>query len=170
VYLTLEEVKKMAATKCSRAQAKNSFLFGCFTGMRISDIKKLEWKDIEDGYISFIQKKTGNAERLPLSAQAKLILDEQKRLQNANSEKVFSLPHRNAINSWLKNWAKRAGITKRISFHKSRHTFATLSLISGIDLYTTSKLLGHRDLRTTQIYARVVDEMKVEAVTRLPLI
>ena len=55
-----------------------------------------------------------------------------------------------------------------ISFHKSRHTFATLSLSSGVDLYTTSKLLGHRNLQTTQIYAKVVDEKKRQAVLLLP--
>ena len=66
--------------------------------------------------------------------------------------------------------AKRAGITKVVSFHKSRHTFATLSLSSGIDIYTVSKLLGHKNLGMTQIYARVVDERKKQAVAMLPSI
>lgn len=170
VFLSLDEIKKLATTKSNRKNTSNAFLFGCFTGLRYSDIKKLELKDIRDGYIEFRQMKTKNAERLPLSSQAKKILEEQNGISGNREGLVFHLPHRNSVNTWLRNWAKRAGIGKRISFHKSRHTFATLALTVGVDLYTTSKLLGHRDLKTTQIYAKVVDEKKQQAVDMLPVI
>lgn len=67
----------------------------------------------------------------------------------------------------LKVWAKDAGVTKHISFHTSRHSFATMMLTLGADLYTTSKLLGHSNVKTTQIYAKIVDSKKVEAVNLL---
>jgi site-specific recombinase XerD len=80
------------------------------------------------------------------------------------------LPRQSTIDKQLKAWAKAAEIKKSVSMHKARHTFATLSLASGIDIYTTSKLLGHKNLATTQIYAQVIDEKKKRAVDMLPKI
>ena len=81
---------------------------------------------------------------------------------------VFSdLPADTTINSDLKKWAKEAGITKSVCFHVARHTFATLSLEGGVGLAEVSALLGHQNIRTTQIYAKVVDKKKVEAVNLL---
>ena len=61
-----------------------------------------------------------------------------------------------------------SGIEKNISFHTSRHTFATLSLTYDVDIYTVSKLLGHSDVRITQIYAKLIDKKKEEAIDKLP--
>ena len=74
------------------------------------------------------------------------------------------------MNNHLKKWAKAAKIKKNIHFHVGRHTFATLALTYGTDLYTVSKLLGHKSINTTTIYAKVIDKLKDEAVAKLPVI
>ena len=177
VFLTLDEIKKLWATECGNDNVKSAFLFCCFCGLRYSDVRALTWDRIRDGYIEFTQQKTGSAERLPLSSQAIKILEVQgmigkseKILNDLSDNVVFRLPRRSTVDKVLRRWAKRAGIAKVVSFHKSRHSFATLSLTSGIDIYTVSKLLGHKNLGTTQIYARVVDEKKKQAVGMLPVI
>jgi integrase len=154
---------------------KQAFFFSCFTGLRYSDVDALTWDKVKNGFIEFSQQKTGDAERLPLSDEAKRILKQQEKAEpspNLRREfaknSVFFMPTQPVVDKQLKAWAKAAALDKRISFHKSRHTFATLSLSAGVDLYTTSKLLGHKNLQTTQIYAQVVDEKKKQAVSMLP--
>ena len=175
IHLALEEIRKLSNTSCANDQVKSAFLFSCFTGLRYSDVDALTWDNIRDGYIEFSQKKTGDAERLPLSDEARRILKRQEAAKPSPNlhrtfpeNAVFFMPKQSVVDKQLKKWAKDAGITKTISFHKSRHTFATLALSSGVDLYTTSKLLGHRNIQTTQIYAKVVDEKKKQAVAMLP--
>ena len=68
----------------------------------------------------------------------------------------------------LQQWMMRAGISKTITFHCARHTYATLHLTNGTDIYTVSKLLGHRELKTTQVYAKVIDDKKIEATNAIP--
>ena len=77
---------------------------------------------------------------------------------------VSDLPSPTYINVILKPWAKAAGIDKHFTFHTARHTFATMMLTLGADLYTTSKLLGHSDVQVTQVYAKIVNRKKDEAV------
>lgn len=175
VFLTLEEVKKLSDTPCGNDQVKRAFIFACFTGLRYSDVDRLTWDKVRGEYLTFEQEKTGSAERLPLSPEAQRILQEQKTAaKNPNLNRqlpenvVFFLPSQPVLDKQLKKWAKAAELGKTISFHKARHTFATLSLSSGNDLYVTSKLLGHKNIQTTQIYARVIDEKKKEAVAKLP--
>ena len=67
----------------------------------------------------------------------------------------------------IKEWTKKAGIEKHVTFHTSRHTYATWMLSKGIDIYTVSKLLGHKNLRTTEVYAKIIDETKENAVNKL---
>ncbi len=112
---------------------------------------------------------------MPLSRQAGKILGSQKGAEYSvrqtaeiNLDSVFKLPAQQTIDKAIKRWAKRAGIRKRVSFHTARHSFATIGLKHGIDIYTMSKLLGHRDLSTTEIYAKIVDEKKREAVDLMP--
>ena len=81
-----------------------------------------------------------------------------------DTDKVFYLQYPTYINVVLKTWAQNSGINKTITFHTARHTFATMMLTLGADLYTTSKLLGHTQVKTTQIYAKIVDKKKDEAV------
>jgi site-specific recombinase XerD len=176
-FLTLDEIRKLAMTPCENQSIRNAFLFSCFTGLRYGDIVSLKWKNVVDGYLEFSQRKTSTPERMPMASQALKILEEQKNVERSvrieqeyQENVVFYMPRQSTVDKALKRWGKRASITKTISFHKARHTFATLSLTCGNDLYTTSKLLGHKDLRSTQIYAKVTDEKKKLAVENLPTI
>ena len=168
-FLEVEEVKALANTPCPDTTVKMAFLFSCFCGLRISDIKTLKWGEIKsrsDGWvIEKLQVKTQQAINVPLSANALEWLPD--RGQAKDESLVFALPSYFTINRYVKRWAKEAEIKKDVTFHIARHTFATTLLTLGADIYTTSKLLGHQNLRTTQIYAEVVNKKKVEAVNLL---
>ena len=177
VYLTIEEVRALAAAPCANENVKTAFLFSCFTGMRYSDVVALTWKKVKGERVEFTQQKTKTPGFIPLSAEAKLILERQRNAEKSSriekvfhSGAVFFLPRQSVVDKQLKAWGRAAGIEKQMSFHKARHTFATLSLTAGVDIYTTSKLLGHKNLQTTQIYAQVIDEKKRQAVAMLPRI
>ena len=165
-YLEIDEVKKLMNTPCNDEQTKMAFLFACFCGLRLSDIKDLKWKDIKSGedgtVVSKIQVKTQQSIIVPLSANALEWLPD--RGEAKGEDFVFTLPSHFSINRSVKKWARDAEIEKNVTFHLSRHTFATTLLTLGADIYTTSKLMGHKNLRTTQIYAEVVNKKKVEAV------
>lgn len=170
-YLTFEEVKALVATPCKYEVLKQAFLFACFCGLRYSDIKGLEWGKIQkiksgEMQVEINQKKTGEPLYLPLSANALQWLPERGLAKD--SDKVFALPHVSTVEKFLPIWAKDAGINKHITFHVSRHTNATLMLSFGADIYTVSKLLGHTNVKTTQIYAKIVDENKRKAVNLIP--
>lgn len=142
-------------------------MFACFCGLRISDVEGLTWGSIVevDGMkqIEMKMHKTRCQLYLPLSAQAEQWMPERGDAKPTDS--IFpGMPSRYCTYRNLQRWAKDAGITKRVSFHTSRHTFATMMLTLGADLYTTSHLLGHTKITTTQIYAKIVDAKKVEAV------
>ena len=171
-YLTIEEVKIMAATKSRSPSIKKAFLFACYTGLRYSDLSKLTWKDIQDGRIHFRQKKTKGFEYIPLSQAAKDILytDIGTNVIPMPETKIFNLPYSSAACNTMKVWVRNANIKKKITFHSSRHTFATLAITQGVDIYTVSKLLGHRDLKTTEVYAKIIDSKLNDAVNRLPSI
>ena len=170
-FLTLEELQAVAKAECDIPQLKTAFLFSCLTGLRWSDINKLVWSEVQHSnemgyYIRFRQKKTKGAETLPISEQAFELLGERK----DDTERVFKgLKYSAWHNVKLQQWVMRAGITKTITFHCARHTYATLQLTMGTDIYTVSKLLGHRELRTTQIYAKVIDQKKKEAANRIKI-
>lgn len=170
VYLTAEELKKLEATECKNPYVKQAYLFSCFCGLRISDVQRLRWADVENTAqglrLAITQKKTKKPLYLPLNDKATKLLPE--RGENNGSELVFSqLPNISNIDKILKKWATSVGIDKKITFHTARHTFATLLLTMGADLYTTSKLMGHTEVKTTQIYAKIVDEKKASAVNLL---
>ena len=167
-YLTVEEVQKLAATPCDDEQTKRAFLFGCLTGLRHCDIEALTWGDVtrQGGYtrIIFRQAKTKGQEYLDISAQAAKLMGRKGRA----NEEVFPIPHESTMRRHIFRWVKRAGISKRVTFHASRHTFAVMMLELGTDIYTVSKLLGHREVGTTQVYAKVLDKAKREAIDRIP--
>lgn len=168
-YLTIDELKILAKTECKYQVMKNAFLFSCLTGLRWSDIQKLKWSDVQkskDGWkVDFRQKKTGGQEYLDISKQAREYLGQQGK----PDERVFSsLKYSAWHNMELQKWCMRAGITKNITFHCGRHTFAVLQLELNTDIYTVSKLLGHKELKTTQIYAKVMDSKKKEAMNKMP--
>lgn len=169
-FLMIEEVQLLANTECRYPVLKNAFLFSCLTGLRWSDIQKMKWSEIQDTKengcrIDFTQRKTKEVEYLPVSKQARKLLGEK----GEPEERVFKgLRYSSYTNVALDRWMMKAGITKHITFHCARHTHATLLLTNGTDIYTVSKLLGHRNIQTTQIYAKIIDEKKVEAVNNLP--
>jgi integrase len=185
---TLEQLQKLANTPCNiKPQFKQAYFFACFTGLRWSDINGLKWSNIirkkihdtEQWFIHFEQQKTETIEYFPLSDQAIDILKQREANQEEESPYVFPLVketdpknykiHGN-VDYALKKWAKAAGLDhKKMRFHTGRHSYATnlLELTNG-DLYTVSKLLGHKNIQTTQIYAQVRDKMKEAAVRSLP--
>ena len=169
-YLTIDEVKRMADTYCKYPHLKRAFLFGCFTGLRKSDIEKLTWGEVQrfGGYtrLVFKQKKTGGQEYLDIPKVAEPYLGKQG--DKTSEDLVFPLfKYSSETSLELRRWALAAGITKDFTFHCSRHTFAVMLLNSGTDIYTVSKLLGHREIATTQIYAHLVDSRKQEAVDKI---
>lgn len=168
-YLTMSELQAMVNAYCKYPILKNAFIFSCLTGLRWSDINKLIWSEIRDedqGYrIIFRQKKTDGLEYLYISKQAREILGERQE----EIDRVFvGLKYGAHFNSEILRWCMRAGITKHITFHSARHTNAVLLLEHGADIYTVSKRLGHKELRTTEIYAKIIDSKMKEASELIP--
>lgn len=167
-YLTLEEVRQLANTPCDVPDLKNASLFSCLTGLRISDILALDWSNIvkaQDGgwCIRIRTEKTDTEATLPLT-------DEAYRLCGKRSTgPVFKNLKRYNTHAPLKEWVEAAGITKHITFHCFRHTFATLQVNEGTDIYTVSHLLTHANVGTTQIYADIVDKSMRDAVERIKI-
>ena len=167
-YLEVNELNAMEGVNTGSPITKQTFMFCCFTGLRHSDMLALRWKDIQktdDGLVIHVpsMQKTKKPVIVPLGEQALKWLPKQG--DAANADKVFpNAPTLGCANRALKHMAKNAGITKLVTFHTSRHTFATLTITAGADIFTTSKLLGHTNVHTTEIYADVVMNTKVDAV------
>lgn len=167
-YLTVEELQNLANAKCDNQILKNAFLFACYTGLRWIDVFNLRWKEIvkeNNQYkLIFRQQKTDSVEYFPLSKQAVIFLGDP----GEKEMKVF--PGLKYTTEYLRlmKWCIAAGIQKKLTFHMARHTFATLMINSGADLYTVSKLLGHKFIKTTEIYAKIMDKTKQEAVNKMP--
>lgn len=175
-YLLYDELKSLAQTECKYPILKKAFIFSCLCGLRWSDVQKLTWQEVRDetdsegkSYtrITFRQEKTDGLEYLYISDQARSLLGERRE----PSDRVFyRLKYSSTNNAELVNWCSRAGITKHITYHCSRHTCAVLMLENGADLYTVSKFLGHKELRTTQIYAKIIDRKMREASNVIPVL
>jgi integrase len=170
-FLTLEEVNLLVVTPFEDDVLKRASLFSALTGLRFSDVRNLKWGDIQNikgvGYqIGFRQQKTKSIEYLPISDQAYEFMGEKKGLEELVFKGLKYSAHKNLE---LKQWVRIAGINKDITFHCFRHTFATLQLSLGTDIYTISKMLGHRDIKTTAIYAKIMDENKRAAANRIVL-
>lgn len=169
-YLTTEELNRLAATPCRNDVLKRAALFSALTGLRHSDIAKLRWVEVDDSgntpRLNFTQQKTKGVEYKPISTQALELCGERINPEDL----VFpNLPEVKVISTSLNPWLKAAGITKHITFHCFRHTFATLQLAGGTDIYTVSKMMGHTNVRTTQVYAKVVDEKKEKAANAIQI-
>lgn len=168
-YLTREELRKLAETPVRSDALRRTFLFSCLTGLRYSDVRKLTWGEVRsDGKFTrmvFRQKKTGGQEYLDIPEEAVELMGERGESDAVVFEGMLS-PQ--AINVALKKWAADAGIDKHVTFHSGRHTYAVMMLDLGVDIYTVSKLLGHTNIATTQIYAKVLDKNKRAAVEKIP--
>lgn len=164
--LSMDEVEMIAKVipgKEEDAQVQRVFLFGCFTGIRISDIRDLKWSDIKviDGKKAIIKRqvKTDSIVTIPLCEAAIRYLPDKR-----ENEYVFQLPKRTGFRLGFLRIIKASGIKKSVTFHTSRRTFATLTLASGSDLLTVSRLLGHTNVSTTEIYADVMMDSKLKAI------
>jgi integrase len=169
-HLSVEELNILAETPCDRSILKRAALFSALTGVRHCDIQKLKWKEIqvvgEQVRLNFTQQKTKGVEYMPISEQAYQLCGEPGKPEQLVFE---DLPDPSWISGPLKRWIKSAGITRNITFHCFRHTYATLQLAGGTDIYTVSKMLGHTNVKTTQIYAKVVDEKKQKATKAIKI-
>lgn len=168
-FLTLEELIRLSKAHCKNDSLRRMFIFSCLTGLRWSDITKLIWSEVEHSerlgdFLRFRQAKTNGVETQPISNEARNLLGER----GEDNERIFpNFKYGNWNKTLLKDWLWEADIKKKITFHCARHTYATLQLTMGTDIYTVSKLLGHRHLQTTEIYAKVINEKKVEAASKI---
>lgn len=169
-YLTIDEVRTLAKSEATSDNVKNAFLFSCLTGLRKSDIAALKWCQVseENGMtrLIFTQKKTSGQMYLDITPEAVKYMGERSKANDF----VFCVPSPHTIQNVLEDWFAKAGIAKRLTFHCARHTFATMMLELDVDIYVVSKLLGHTNVSTTQVYAKVVDKSKQNAVLRIPSI
>ncbi len=174
-YLTADELQKLASTPCKLPLLKRAFLFSALTGIRWSDVNKMKWSEVRDEgmdsentpifRIVFQQKKTDGVEYLYISMQAREFLGQRRE----SDDRVFKgLRYSAHMNMQLLRWCMHAGISKHITFHSARHTNAVLLLENGADIYTVSKRLGHREIRTTAIYAKIIDKKMKEAANLIP--
>lgn len=173
VFLTIDELRRMIDVECKNPMVKRAFLFSCLTGLRKSDILRLTWGELSkvDGFwrITFRQKKTGGLLYLDIIDEAREIIGE--RGDHKDFDKIFKgFNYSDKTNFVIREWANDAGVHKHLTFHSGRHTFTLLLLDQSTDIFTVSKLLGHKDVKTTMIYAHILDRKKREAVNKLPKI
>ena len=167
-YLTMDELKKLinSPSPSKYNHIRLAFLFSCFTGLRYSDISQLKWSDIKktDDSLSIVKKiqKTQDLLEIPLNKTAISFLPPKE------SSSIFNLPKSMAsVELYIKVWSEFAEIDKHVTFHTARHTFAVNILNSGGDIYTLSKLLGHKRVTTTQIYADITEDKKLKTISLL---
>ena len=170
-YLSVEELYKLAETPCKKPILKTAALFSCLTSLRISDILSLQWHEIIDfaaggKCVHTITQKTKTEDIIPIS-------DEALQLIGYSPEKT-GLVFKGLKRSWtqhpMKEWIREAGITKNITFHSYRRTYATLQGAAGTDIRTIQSNMAHKSITTTQRYMKVVDSNKREASNRISLI
>lgn len=167
-YLTKEEIqaiydKEFASDRLS--QVRDIFLFSCYTGFAYVDVKNLSKSHINigidgDKWIFTNRQKTGTATRVPLLPLAQeLILKYENHPECVNLNVLFPVLSNQKMNSYLKEIANICGINKELTFHIARHTFATtVTLSNGVPIESVSKMLGHKNLKTTQHYAKILDK------------
>lgn len=167
--LTLEEFQLLAETPADCDLMKRAALFSGLTGLRFSDVSTLKWSEVRGTAgkyeLQFSQEKTDSAEVMPISDQAVFFMGDQ----NTDNVLVFQGLRYSRLRTFFTHWLTAAGITKNITFHSFRHTFATLQLELGTDIYTVSKMLGHKAFKNTEIYAKIVDKTKRKAADKVML-
>ncbi|RZJ47989.1 MAG: site-specific integrase, partial [Flavobacterium sp.] len=164
-FLIEEEIEIVRTTDCETPVIKSAFMFGVYTGRRFSDLLKLRWKDIKHSedlgyFLDYQQEKTGAHEIHYIGTDAISFLDED---DDENARVFKGLKYSAWTNLKLREWMLKAGITKKITFHSARHTYATYLLTKGVEYAILSKMLGHKDLKTTQIYTKIIDSKRIEA-------
>jgi integrase len=170
--LNIDEIQKLADTKCNNDRVKRAFLFCLNTGLRFCDVSELRWSNIDKNKLRFTQRKVKHSSQaaindIDLNKTALRVIGKIGQPE----EKVFELPSHTGCLKSLRSWTKAAGINKHITWHSARHSFAVNLLdteVAGADVKTVAALLGHSDLNHVNIYLRIVDERKRQAVNRLP--
>lgn len=169
-FLSLDELKRLVETPCTNPVLKRAALFSALTGLRHSDIRKMKWGEIEekDGIftLKYTIQKTNKYDELPISGQAMQLCGERRN----PDELVFDgLVYSAYANKALAQWLGAAGITRDVTFHTARHSYAVIQISLGTDIYTVSKMLTHKNVSTTQIYADLVNSKKRETANKISL-
>jgi site-specific recombinase XerD len=167
-YLTMDEITAIREKEFSidrLGHVRDVFIFCCYTGLSYSDVLNLTIRDIHVGldgetWLVINRKKTGVQSNVPLLPEAVKLVDKYKtKLMSELSGKLFPVTSNQKMNAYLKEIGDLCGITKKMTFHMARHTFATtITLSNGVSMETVGSMLGHKNLKTTQIYAKVVQE------------
>jgi len=170
-FLTLDELKSLVDAPCTDEVVKRAGLFSALTGLRHSDILKTKWGEIIDNAgvytLKYTIQKTSKYEELPISQEAVQLCGERK----DPDKLVFEgLKYSAYANKALAQWLGSAGITRNVTFHCFRHTFATLQLASGTQITTIQKMLGHKKLETTMVYAKTLEEAEREASNKIKIL
>ena len=170
VYLTLEELNRLAKTPCSNDELRRAGLFSALTGLKFIELQKLIWLEVREKgdkcFLKIQQKKSDEPEKHPISKQAFELLGPRR----TPLETVFHDLHNSVYNTTdLADWLKDAGIDKKMSFSGFRHSYAINQLFLGTDIYTLSKMLRHVDVKSTLVYAGMVNELKNSAANRMTL-
>ncbi len=162
-FLTLEELKQVE-NHYQKSQNKylRWFLFSCYTGLRFLDLKNLKKRDIINNIIQIKQNKTSEYVRIPLCKKALRLIQEE----NNEGKKVFKINSNQVVNRNIKKEIQKIKIEKYITFHVSRHTFATSQITIGTPVEVVSKLLGHTNIKTTMIYVNIVDNLRIKAIEK----
>lgn len=164
--LSFEELNILSKTELGNKEVKRAFLFSCVTGLRWCDVKELKWSNIKNNHLSIIQAKTSKPAHINLNETSQKLLGERGK----SNDLVFLLPSSTAANGWLETWMEAAKIEKKITWHCARHSFGTNIMYYDGDILSASKLLGHSSLTYTQRYVRAAEQMKQDAVNKLPSI
>lgn len=165
-FLTMDEIRLIRDTPVSNDNIRRAALFSAVTGLAWIDVKTLKWEQIQDGYMRIVRAKQANDNYsfdIPLNETALGLLD------TPSKGLVFTLPTADGANKVLKGWVKKAGITKKITWHNLRHSFGTNLIINGVDLLTTSRLMVHTSTQHTARYIKTVDNMKIQATNKINL-
>lgn len=168
-FLTLEELKKLFNTPIPKRHEiiKRACLFSALTGLRYSDIVKLTSENViktdSGSSIQLVTKKNNKPLIVPISTEALALVPEN------TSGVLFPMPKPTTVCITILKWAMVAGINKHLTFHCFRHTYATLQLAAGTDITTIKEILGHSDISTTLIYAKIVDKKKEAAANAIKL-
>ncbi|MDQ3748660.1 MAG: site-specific integrase [Acidobacteriota bacterium] len=170
-FLLLDELIALARTEADIPDnLRRAALFSALTGLRHSDIENLTWANVRHtgsgDSLNIKIRKTGEPLVLPISEEARELLG----TAGEPGEQVFTgLKYATMTNIYIERWTKAAGIARRITFHAFRRTFATAQITLGSDLFTVQRMLGHSNIRQTQIYAHLVDEKKRDAANKITL-
>ena len=165
VFLTKEELTRMRSADCPAESTKNAFLFSCYTGLLKGEVQELRWDAIRlNGNGLVLSRPVENSSeevKVPIIEPAREILQDAEKEyvtlpREQQDDKVFHLFSNMTINDHIKRWAKNAGITKHINYMTSRHTFATMALRAGVDLYVLAKWCGYNNVSSAEVYAELI--------------